>query len=193
MLFDDRSDFLDYGCGHGIFIRLMRDRGISFFGYDKADQIVFAEEFQVQKAESKQFEMVTAFEVFEHLEHPIREIEGMLSFSRNLLFTTELVPSNEPMPGEWWYFGLDHGQHISFYTLDSLRYIAEKYNLNLYSDRIRMHILTEKKGPFDLYFSLAKKRILQLLDVIFSRRTFLATDFQNQVKRGHLRKTDELP
>ena len=41
-------------------------------------------------------------------------------------------------------FGLQ-GQHISFYTIQTLEYIASKYGLNLYSDGEYVHLLTEKK------------------------------------------------
>ncbi len=34
ILFNSKSNFLDYAAGHGIFTRLMRDFGFNFFWYD---------------------------------------------------------------------------------------------------------------------------------------------------------------
>jgi hypothetical protein len=50
-----------------------------------------------------------------------------------LIVSTDLVPRPTPLPDEWWYYGSDHGQHVSFYTLPTLQYIAEKieFSLNL--------------------------------------------------------------
>ncbi|MFM6453388.1 MAG: methyltransferase domain-containing protein, partial [Planktothrix sp.] len=33
--FDHNSKFLDYGAGYGLFVRLMRDKGFNFYGFDK--------------------------------------------------------------------------------------------------------------------------------------------------------------
>jgi hypothetical protein len=36
------------------------------------------------------------------------------------------------------------GQHISLYSMDALKFIATKYNLNLYSNGRTFHLITEK-------------------------------------------------
>jgi len=69
----------------------------------------------------------------------------MLKISQNILFSTELCGSVPPKPNEWGYYGLGHGQHISFYNLTTLQYIANKYKLNLYSNGKTLHLLTGKK------------------------------------------------
>lgn len=88
--------------------------------------------------------MLTAFEVFEHLEDPIEEFEKMLYFSENILFSTELVPGNNPTPATCWYFAPETGQHISLYTLKSLQILAEKYSLHFYSNGATLHMFTKK-------------------------------------------------
>jgi hypothetical protein len=72
-------------------------------------------------------EVVTAFEVFEHLADPLGGIEEMLAYSRHLLFTTELVRDTIPLPDNWWYYGTEHGQHLSFFSLESLQSIARNF------------------------------------------------------------------
>ena len=57
---------------------------------------------------------------------------------------TEVLPDPIPHPKDWWYYGLDHGQHISFYSTRTFEFIAKKYNLN-YANIGGLHLLTEKK------------------------------------------------
>jgi hypothetical protein len=87
---------------------------------------------------------VTTFESFEHFVNPIEEIENLLKISRNIIFSTELLPNPIPKPEDWWYYGLDHGQHISFYSEKTFQFIADKYGLN-YSNLGSLHLLTEQK------------------------------------------------
>lgn len=87
---------------------------------------------------------MTSLECFEHLVDPVEEIEKLFSISPNVLFTTNLLPHPVPRQGEWWYYGFEHGQHISFYSIETLRYLAQKYAKNLYSFG-SIHLLTDKK------------------------------------------------
>ncbi|VXD24074.1 hypothetical protein PL8927_790170 [Planktothrix serta PCC 8927] len=141
--FHPQGKFLDYGCGYGLFVRLMRDSGLNFYGYDKYCQNIFYQGFEGNEQET--YDLVTAFEVFEHFVNPLEEIQSLLKFSKNLLFSTQLLPANHPKPDEWWYYALHEGQHISLYTYQSLVKIAEKFKLNLYSDGSNLHLLTEIK------------------------------------------------
>ncbi|MEH2392650.1 MAG: methyltransferase domain-containing protein [Nostoc sp.] len=144
-VFNHEAKFLDYGGGYGMFVRMMRDLGFDFYWIDKFCTNLFAKGFEANKYTSNSYELVTAFEVFEHFINPIEEIENILKFSRNILFSTELLPPNNPKPNEWWYYTLHEGQHISIYTLNTLSIIAKKYNLNLYSNGFSLHLLTEQK------------------------------------------------
>jgi len=72
---------------------------------------LLARGFETTNKEYK-YELVTAFEVFEHFAEPIQEFESMIKFSDNIIFSTELLPSLVPKPEKWWYYGLGHGQHI---------------------------------------------------------------------------------
>lgn len=144
ILFRKNAKFLDYAGGYGVFVRLMRDIGFDFYWDDKYTTNLFARGFEYQNGGG--YEAVTTFESFEHFVNPLDEIEKMLSISRTIIFSTELLPSPIPEPNEWWYYGLDHGQHISFYSEKSLQFIADKYSLN-YQNLGAIHILTDKKIP----------------------------------------------
>ncbi|OIP71111.1 MAG: hypothetical protein AUK43_07050 [Oscillatoriales cyanobacterium CG2_30_40_61] len=141
--FNSKGKFLDYGCGYGLFVRLMRDLGFNFYGYDQYCQNIFYQGFEGNQQEN--YDLVTAFEVFEHFVDPLEEIEKLLNFSQNLLFSTQLLPVDHPKPDQWWYYALHEGQHISIYTYQSLLKIAEKFKLNLYSDGSSLHLLTQTK------------------------------------------------
>jgi len=140
--FNRNGTFLDYAGGYGIFTRLMRDIGFDYYWIDKYSQNLFAQGFESRTESS--VELVTAFEVFEHLNEPLKDIDQMLKYSRNILFTTELLPDPLPNPDEWWYYGVDHGQHISFYTQRSIELLAKARHLNYYRFE-ELHLLTEKE------------------------------------------------
>lgn len=131
---------LDYGGGYGLFTRLMRDSGYDFCWTDPFTPNLMARGFDY-KGES--IDMITCFECFEHLSNPIEEVEKIIKISRNVFFSTLLRP--EVLPDKsWHYFAYSHGQHISFYTKNTLKVIAQKYNLNVYTTD-GYHLFTPKK------------------------------------------------
>lgn len=143
ILFDKKSQFLDYGGGYGIFTRLMRDIGFDFFHYDPYCSNLFARGFEFN-SEINRISIITCWECFEHFIDPITDIEKMLVITKNILFSTELIPEPFPQPGEWAFYGLEHGQHISFYSNKTLKFLASKYHLNFYSYG-NIHLFTEQK------------------------------------------------
>ncbi|MCP8689368.1 class I SAM-dependent methyltransferase [Marinobacterium sedimentorum] len=142
LLFNKSGKYLDYAGGYGIFVRLMRDIGFDFFWDDKYTNNIFAKGFE-WNGDGK-VDVVTSFESFEHFVNPVFEIEKILNISKNIIFTTELLPDPVPRPEEWWYYGIEHGQHVSFYTKSSLHYLAEKYGV-FYSSVGSLHLFTERR------------------------------------------------
>lgn len=175
--FDKHGRFLDYAGGYGLFVRLMRDSGFDFRWHDKYCDNIFAKGFELP-ADAGPFDMVTAFEVFEHLANPLEEISRMLSFSGNILFTTQMLPEPAPKPGEWWFYGLEHGQHISFYTRKSLEEMGAKFGLNLYSNGTSMHLLTKERIYGVLFSLLARYKISRFLGPFCHGRSLLPSDYK---------------
>lgn len=132
-------NILDWGGGTGMLVRLMRDIGFETYWQDTYCQNIFARGFEYNQ---QKIDLITNFEVFEHMPNPLDEICSILKISKNILFTTELIPSDIP-DKNWYYYGFDHGQHISFYSLKTLQYIADKYNLYLSSNGYSIHLLTK--------------------------------------------------
>lgn len=154
--FDKNGMFVDYAGGYGIFTRLMRDIGLDFYWQDPYCENLLARGFEYDSLSKENINLITAFEVFEHLSNPLDEIDKMLKISNNIVFSTVLLPPQIPEPGEWWYYGLDHGQHVSFYSPRTLRAIADKFGLNFYSYK-EIHLFTKKKLNYYLL-----KRIISL-------------------------------
>lgn len=148
--------FLDYAGGYGIFTRMMRDRGFDFYHTDKYCENLFAKHFELSDLpEGTRFELATCFELFEHLADPMYEIALVLQHTDSILFSTELVP-DQPIRSEkdWWYIAPETGQHIAFYTRKALEFIAEHFNLQLYSNNHNLHLLTAKKLRGNVFWGM---------------------------------------
>ncbi|RQO72444.1 hypothetical protein DBR43_14720 [Pedobacter sp. KBW06] len=188
--FDANKRFLDYAGGYGIFTRLMRDKGYDYYHSDIYCQNIFAEYFDLANCpQQDNFELVTAFEVLEHLVNPMEEIRTMLALSDNLLFTTELQPEEmQNNLSDWWYIVPETGQHIALYTEKSLHFIAKELGLHCYSDGVNTHLFTKKKlseNPFEEqrppYLLKVMKRKVARYDrkQIMPRESLLAKDFHD--------------
>jgi|SRR5215211_2440746 len=138
-----RERFIDYGGGYGMFVRLMRDAGFDFYRYDPLCENLFSESFDAQSG--LQYSLLTAWEVFEHFTDPLVEIEKMLSFSKTIFFSTLLLPLPPKSLNNWWYYGLEHGQHVAFYSTETLQAISKKFNLKLYYSNGVFHLLSREK------------------------------------------------
>jgi 2-polyprenyl-3-methyl-5-hydroxy-6-metoxy-1,4-benzoquinol methylase len=187
-IFDKDRQFIDYGGGYGVFVRLMRDAGYDFYRHDVYCENIFAKEFDVSdnKNYNEKYELLTAFEVFEHLSNPLEEVEKMLKYSDNLFFSTELQPTAHVQPNSWWYIAPETGQHVAFYTLKALKIMAAKFNLHLCSNGSQLHLFTKKKVSPAYFNLLAKKRIAYIISSLFGKKpSLLNRDFNmilNKIK-----------
>lgn len=171
--FDKFAKYLDFASGYGFFVRLMRDVGLDYYWSDKYTENLLAIGFDGDPEDSR-FELVTIFECFEHWTNPVEEIEALLKCTSSILFTTNTVSIPAPQPGDWWYYGLDHGQHIAFYSKKSLKFLASKYGLNFYSKN-GYHLLTDKKINSTLF------KIIVILSVS-GRLNFLTRYFKSKTR-----------
>lgn len=132
---------VDYAGGYGILVRLLRDRGINSLWADPYCKNLLAVGFE---HEGEKATLVTAFEAFEHFVNPMQEVEKLFDIAPNLLISTELVATPAPASDHWWYYGLDHGQHIGFFRLKTLQMLARKFNKHLVSNGQSYHLFTDK-------------------------------------------------
>ena len=161
---DRDGDFLDFGGGYGIFVRLMRDVGFRFHWED-----AHAENWFPLPAEEPpaHYGAVTALEVFEHLPDPVATLEQLLSKSGMIVIGTELIPDSPDADlKDWEYLSVHHGQHISFFSEETFRYLAARYHLNRYTDRKSITVLSERKlgGKADFLLSRRHRTLLFLFE-----------------------------
>ena len=187
--FDPKGVFLDYAGGYGVFTRMMRDKGYNFYHTDKYCTNLFAESFSLEDTNQKDnFDMVTLFEVLEHLSDPINEIQTILNLGKNLLFTTELQPSVElASVDDWWYFVPETGQHIAFYTVESLQYIADKFGYYFYTNGMNLHLFSKQElssDPFltkelPFFMKIMKRKVDRFFNKAYNQReSLLQKDWQ---------------
>jgi hypothetical protein len=175
-LFEKRKKYIDYGAGYGVFVRLMRDFGFDFYWKDKYSDNIFAKDFEAEANEK--FELVTACEVFEHLIQPAEELAGMLKYSDNILFSTFLIPANNPKPGEWWYYAPDHGQHIALYSKKSLEVLAKKFGLNYYTNGKNLHLFSKKKRNNFMFKVITFPYAARMLNPFLKNKSLLDDDYK---------------
>lgn len=174
------AKFIDYGGGYGLFVRFMRDAGFDFLRQDIHCKNIFSSYFDVSDYDYNSFELLTAFEVFEHLVDPVSEMEKMLKYSSNILFSTKLYPITPEKISEWWYLAPRFGQHISIYSEESLRQLANKFGLNYYTDGKDLHFFTKNRidnFKFKLIASHKLSKIAYFFKT-FQRPSLLDSDFQ---------------
>ena len=171
--YDRGKKFLDYAGGYGIFTRMMRDVGFDFYWDDPFCENTLAKGFEYNSSDINSIQLLTAFEVLEHLVNPVNELEKMLKISKNIVFSTILIPDPLPKPDEWWYYAFEHGQHISFYSKKTLEILAGKFNLHFYGYK-ELFLFTEKKFSriiFNSVMSLNKIGLFMFVKKLLKSKT----------------------
>lgn len=135
---------LDYAGGYGVLVRLLRDLGIDAFWSDKHCTNLLAKGFEHTAGK---YSLVTAFEVFEHFENPVEELNNLLEYTDNVLVSTELFTLSQGPEKDWWYRAPEHGQHIGFFDVHSLAALAAKCNCYVSTLGTSVHLFSRKPVP----------------------------------------------
>ncbi len=181
--FNRNGSFIDYGGGYGLFVRLMRDKGYDFSRYDPLCKNIFSKKHDFNTLEqASSAELLTAWEVFEHLPDPRESLNAMLQAADNVLFSTELIPKGVSKPfKEWWYLLPETGQHVSFYTPQAMAYLAKLFSVHFYSNGSNMHIFCKsplRRNPFGWNLRrLCATFANRLLAVSLNKPSLLSSDF----------------
>lgn len=136
-MFGDKIRLLDYGGGEGRMMELLRANGFrNVATYDP-----FSSRHNVN--DGQKYDLITAFEVFEHVPDPIammRDITSRLMPEALLLFSTLLQPADFGAMGlSWWYVGPRNG-HISLHSQKSLGNLLNQFGLKMASANQGVHI-----------------------------------------------------
>ena len=172
--------YLDVAGGYGMLVRLMRDFGFDYWWYDKYCANLLAKGFEATKP-SAIYNVVTAFEVLEHVEDPCAFITDSLDQHRcdTLIFSTELYAGEHaPNPG-WWYYALEGGQHISFFQRRTLQKMADRLGLHFATVR-GIHIFSRRSLPPIWLLKLAAGPLAPFLTVLIRRMRGSLTVLDNR-------------
>lgn len=181
LLYDRRGLFVDFAGGYGLLVRILRDWGFDFRWYDKHAQNLFAIGFEHDPAKDQRpAALVTCFEAFEHFVDPKAALDDMLKVSSSVFLSTYLLPPGPPEISQWWYYGPEHGQHVSFFSHKALQLLAESRKLNFYSDRRYLHLFSKRKLPS------------ALVRLLFSTRGFVDVSLVARMIMGSRTRADSL-
>lgn len=133
---------LDYGGGNGQLSALLRESGWQSISYDP-----FSDR-DVDLAHLGRFDLITSFEVFEHVPDPkalMRTLSSLLEPVGLILFST-LVSDGHLQRNrrlDWWYAAPRNG-HISLYSTESLNRLASEHDLLMASFSPNLHLLSKE-------------------------------------------------
>jgi SAM-dependent methyltransferase len=140
-MFKDRAHsikHLDYGGGSGFLSSLLVESHWQSISYDP-----FVDKHK-DMAELEKADLITAFEVFEHVPDPKQMMSTLCSLlapGGMILFST-LLSDNYIAPNErlsWWYASPRNG-HISLFSKNSLTHLASEYSLHFASFSNKLHL-----------------------------------------------------
>jgi SAM-dependent methyltransferase len=130
---------LDFGGGSGLLSRLLQSKGWNSTTYDP-----FANK-DIDPASLGKFDLITAFEVFEHVPDVNALFQSLRSFlaPKGIIFFSTLVSDGMIEDGEplsWWYAAPRNG-HISLFSTRSLEILSKKFKFNFGSHTLNYHLL----------------------------------------------------
>jgi SAM-dependent methyltransferase len=126
-----RCRTLEFGAGRGFLLRLLLDEGKDAWGFDPYPIAILGEHRVRKEMPEGTFDLITAIEVLEHTLDPVptlRRLCERLEPEGLLLVSTELYDESLHGP-EWIYLAPEHGQHITLFSAEGLRRVAEQAGL----------------------------------------------------------------
>ncbi len=130
---------LDYGGGGGELANLLRLNNFNAQNYDP-----FYDDSEHLVPDGR-FDLITAFEVIEHVPDPRKMMSEVISFLKQdgiFLFSTLISDGHVQEVGRltWWYASPRNG-HISLFTKRSLQILAQHFGLQFHSFSEGMHMV----------------------------------------------------
>ncbi len=169
--------FTDYGGGHGLFTRMMRDAGFDFRHYDPYSENIFARGFEYQVGQP--VDVVTLFEVVEHLVNPKSTWEEIFRTFQPKLVVVSTETYRLPLHNDWWYLSKETGQHVSFYSALTFGHLGKLFGYHHVSLQ-NLHILS--KTPLSAPLVRTCRYFAPALSFLFRRRSLTQDDNHAMLK-----------
>lgn len=163
---------LDVGCSSGALLLVAKECGYEVFGAEPATKAaataqnlgfeVFPGFVQDAHYPDNHFDVVTLFEVIEHLLEPaevMREIQRILKPGGLLLIGTANANSwtVQQLGGSWEYFDIrSHGGHISFFNPQSIALLGSRCGFETHKISTKRVNLVERKNASKPVYEVAK-------------------------------------
>ena len=150
---------LDWGGGNGLFCRMLRDQGYDFYTDDKYADPFYCQGFTRQQCDDLPIDVVTSFEVFEHLATPAIDLNRIRALKPKLwIFSTQLYSQQN---ANLKYLAQDTGRHVFFYSTNALFEFASANDYQFFCGR-EMHMFVRKANN-DLLQKLVPRKAVQKL------------------------------
>jgi tetratricopeptide (TPR) repeat protein/SAM-dependent methyltransferase len=140
---------LDYGGGSGLLAERLREMGFSAATYDPFSQF--------HEVPHERFDLITCFEVMEHVPQPRETVAAMVSLLNEdgaILFSTLVQPAEfEKIGLSWWYAAPRNG-HVSLYTQAALAHLFKAHGMKVGSFSAALHIVYRRAPAFAAHLNL---------------------------------------
>jgi 2-polyprenyl-3-methyl-5-hydroxy-6-metoxy-1,4-benzoquinol methylase len=133
------NKLLDVGCGIGYFLEVAKERGWEVYGTEYTDEAVTIcrdKGIKMQKGkldpshfEAESFDVITSFEVIEHINNPLEELANFQSVLRKgglVYVTTPNFNSLLRYRLKEAYNVITYPEHLSYYTPKTLKQVFKK-------------------------------------------------------------------
>jgi 2-polyprenyl-3-methyl-5-hydroxy-6-metoxy-1,4-benzoquinol methylase len=140
---------LDYGGGAGLLAERLRTEGFDATTYDPFSQF--------NALPDEQFDLITCFEVLEHVPWPratVRTMDGLLKEEGAILFSTLVQPEAFEREGMSWWYAAPRNGHISLYSTAALALLFKPLEMRVVSFNAALHMAYRRVPPFARHLRL---------------------------------------
>ncbi len=117
------STAIDFGCGSGLLVRLLRDQGIDAYGLDAYAVPRLATGFV--RTTLAGADVINLCEVAEHFDDPAREFNALFAHDPRLVVMQTAIQNT--FSPDWPYLAPEHGQHVFFYSTGAIQVLAQRH------------------------------------------------------------------
>ena len=115
---------LDYGGGHGVLTRGLRDAGYDFRWHDKYATNLYARGFEGDP--DRRQALLTCFEVWEHLPDAGADLERIFRPGHDAVLVSTVLHKGHRE--NWWYYCPEAGQHVAFFSARTMQFVARRFS-----------------------------------------------------------------